>query len=207
MALGADSGVRPRELTFNCGAGSLRFSACRDSVLAPDVEAAGAGRCVEEAVPGVVRSEPVGQGPGDVRAVRASGLQPQPGLVGVAVQALESPALELEGGAAVGALQDDQARRLPAHVDTEPPPPAVADRHFAATPDALVWHENPTWAPEVSTDAERASVSAGSSELAQARAEVLPALRRLLADYSPTTRMALLAELQSGAVAELTADS
>jgi transcriptional regulator with XRE-family HTH domain len=109
----------------------------------------------------------------------------------------------------LGVSVEELAARSGVHVDTVgAPPPPPADRHSAAPLDALVWHDNPTWeSAEASTDAARPSTSASSSELAQARAEVLPALRRLLADYSPTTRMALLAELQSGAVAELTADS
>ena len=45
----------------------------------------------------------------------------------------------------------------------------------------------------------------GHNELEDARAEVLPALRRLLMTYTPATRLALLSQLQTEAVDDLTA--
>lgn len=41
------------------------------------------------------------------------------------------------------------------------------------------------------------------SELAAARDELLPALERLLAGYSPATRLALLNELQARGISDL----
>jgi transcriptional regulator with XRE-family HTH domain len=110
----------------------------------------------------------------------------------------------------LGVSVEELAARSGVQVDIVGAPLAAAadEQSLAAVSDDLVWHDNPAWSSPAGTDAERTSVSAGAghSELAQARAEVLPALRRLMAGYSPTTRVALLAELQSGAVADLTAD-
>lgn len=105
---------------------------------------------------------------------------------------------------------EELAARSGVQVDTVGAPLTTGHAESSAAPlsDVLTWHDNPTWSSAADAPPERLSgtTGGGPSELAQARAEVLPALRRLLAGYSPTTRVALLAELQSGAVADLTSE-
>lgn len=67
--------------------------------------------------------------------------------------------------------------------------------------ESVTWHPNPQFTAE-STPPPRRRGATG--ELDQARTEVLPALRRLLATYSPATRLSLLNELQGEVVRELT---
>lgn len=81
---------------------------------------------------------------------------------------------------------------------SEPAHPAVDE------PAGLTWYDNPAWRQSTGTST---SAGAKAPELAAARAEVLPALRRLLEDYSPTTRLALLVELQAAAVDDLMGES
>ncbi len=87
---------------------------------------------------------------------------------------------------------------------SSPSRPAPVPPRDEAT-DGVAWHRNPEWVRTTSIST-GAAAPRGRSELSQARAELLPALSRLLSGYSPATRMALLAELQSAAVADLTGD-
>lgn len=78
------------------------------------------------------------------------------------------------------------------------------------------WHANPLHVPapaatvamplaadELAASPSRARRRRQTSELAAAREELLPALERLLAGYTPTTRLALLNVLQARAIREL----
>jgi transcriptional regulator with XRE-family HTH domain len=98
---------------------------------------------------------------------------------------------------------DDLADQVGVPLDDLPP---SAPRRTSAGSDALQWHTNPA---HVRSDAmvafamDRVESATPSSELPAARSQVLPALERLLAPYSPTTRLALLNELQQQALREL----
>lgn len=67
--------------------------------------------------------------------------------------------------------------------------------------DGVRWHQNPDF-----TDSAAVTRGRSRNEAEQARTEVLPALRRLLATYEPATRLALLSELQAEAIQQLTSD-
>ncbi len=87
-------------------------------------------------------------------------------------------------------------------------PPGTTDPSTARRPsgprlkDSLEWHRNPR-AASFTASVPASIRTAAAGELQAARAEVLPALRRLLATYEPATRLALLHELQAEALRDL----
>jgi transcriptional regulator with XRE-family HTH domain len=98
---------------------------------------------------------------------------------------------------------EELADRAGTDLDDLPRPAAM---RAAVDSESLRWHTNPAHPPPDAAlfDAVVAPAAAAlPSELPAARTHVLPALERLLAPYSPTTRLALLNELQQQALREL----
>jgi transcriptional regulator with XRE-family HTH domain len=113
---------------------------------------------------------------------------PSQTVVSLLAQALRLSAEELADSAGTSRTEPPRSRRASA--------PAASGAR---------WHANPAHVPPPAM-AMMEEVSApvtSSSELRDARAQVLPAVERLLAPYSPTTRLALLNELQQQALREL----
>ena len=124
---------------------------------------------------------------------------PSPTVLGQLAHALRVPVDELAHHAGVE-VDDVRASRV-----AGPPRRTSSD-----------WHANPLHVPASAAMADMAMASeelaaptphgrrrSGSAELAAARDELLPALERLLAGYSPATRLALLNELQARVIDEL----
>lgn len=112
--------------------------------------------------------------------------RPSPGALEQLAAGLELPVEQLAQVAPIGTSDPSTARR--------PSGPGLRD--------SLEWHRNPRAASySASVPAPVRTDAAG--ELQAARAEVLPALQRLLATYEPATRLALLHELQAEALRDL----